>query len=266
MSGLFTLDDVAFAYGRRPVLAGLSLSLEPGRVTALLGPNGSGKSTLLKLLLGILRPGRGRVCFKGRELGAYSRKALARQVAYLPQNHRAVFAFSVLDVVLLGRLPHVGFCVPFGRRDRNLALESLEQLGIARLAGVPYTEISGGEQQLTLLARALAQGAEVFVMDEPESALDYGNQVRLLERVSVLAESGRTFLFSTHSPDHALRVAHRAVLLRGGAVLGDGVPAEVINGDSLAGLYDVEARLEAFEDGTRVCLPRLRGRLSCKAD
>lgn len=261
MSGLFTLDAVTFAYGRRPVLEGLSLALDSGRVTALLGPNGSGKSTLLKLLLGILRPTRGNVRFKGRDLGAYARKDLARQVAYLPQNHRAVFGFSVLEVVLLGRLPHVGFCVPFSRQDRDLALDSLEALGIAGLAALPYTEISGGEQQLTLLARALTQGADVFVMDEPESALDYGNQVRLLERVAVLAERGRTFLFSTHSPDHALRVAHRAVLLRDGAVLGDGEPAEVINGGSLAGLYDVEARLEAFADGTKVCLPRLRERL-----
>jgi iron complex transport system ATP-binding protein len=261
MSGLFTLADVAFAYGRRPVLAGLNLSLEAGQVTALLGPNGSGKSTLLRLMLGILRPSRGRVLFRGRDLAEYPPKALARQVAYLPQNHRAVFAYTVLDVVLLGRLPHLGFCASFGRRDRDLARESLEQLGIARLARVPYTEISGGEQQLTLLARALTQGAEVFVMDEPESALDYGNQVRLLMRVSDLAAKGRTFLFSTHSPDHALRVAHRAVLLRDGVVLGDGIPAEVIDQISLEKLYDVEARLAAFEDGSLVCLPRLQSRL-----
>ena len=202
MSAVFTLENVSFAYRLRPVLEKLSFSLDAGQVTALLGPNGSGKSTLLKLLLGILRPSRGRVLFNGRDLSAYSRKEFARHVAYLPQNHRSVFAYTVEEVVLMGRLPHKGFCVPFQSQDRQLALTSLEQLGIAQLARVPYTEISGGEQQLTLLARAMTQGAEVFVMDEPESALDFGNQIRLLERVSSLAASGRTFLFSTHSPDH----------------------------------------------------------------
>jgi len=259
MSAVFTLERVSFGYRRRPVLQDLSLSLAEGQVTALLGPNGSGKSTLIKLLLGIMRPSRGRVLFRGRALAAYGRKELARHVAYLPQNHRPVFAYTVLDVALLGRLPHKGFCAPFQPLDRQLARNSLAQFGIEHLADVPYTEISGGEQQLTLLARALTQGAEVFIMDEPESALDFGNQVRLLERVQALAERGYTFLFSTHSPDHALRIAHRAVLIRNGRVLGDGVPAEVIDQEGLAKLYDVEVRLAAFGEDGRVCLPRLHG-------
>jgi len=261
MTPVFSLEDVTFAYHHRPVLEGLSLSLNDGQVTALLGPNGSGKSTLLKLLLGLLRPTRGRVLFRGRDLTTYSPKELARHVAYLPQNHRPVFAYTVEEVVLMGRLPHKGFCVPFQARDRQLARDNLEQLGIGQLARVPYTEISGGEQQLTLLARALTQGAAVFVMDEPESALDFGNQVRLLERVASLAASGRTFLFSTHSPDHALRIAHRAVLMRDGVVLGDGVPDEAIDQESLARLYDVEVRLASFGEDGRVCLPRLHGHL-----
>lgn len=259
MSAVFALDHVTFAYHHRPVLTDLSLSLIEGQVTALLGPNGSGKSTMLKLLLGIMRPNRGCVLFRGRDLTAYSGKELARHVAYLPQNHRPVFAYTVLDVVLMGRLPHKGFGLPFQAIDRQLARNALAQLGIEHLAPQPYTEISGGEQQLTLLARALAQGAEVFVMDEPESALDFGNQVRLLERVQALADRGHTFLFSTHSPDHALRIAHRAVLMRDGRVLGDGVPAEVIDAGSLATLYNVEVRLATCGEDDRVCLPRLHG-------
>jgi iron complex transport system ATP-binding protein len=257
MKDLFALHRVRFVYHHRPILQDFSLTVQAGTVTALLGPNGSGKSTLLKLLLGILRPNAGRVLFQGRDLAAYSRRELAQRIAYLPQKHQACFAYTVADVVLMGRLPHAAFCAPFTREDRQLAEGNMERLGIRHLSRLPYTEISGGEQQLTLLARALTQGAAVFVMDEPEAALDYGNQIRLLEQVGSLAAEGHTFLFSTHSPEHALLIADRAILLRNGTIFRDGAPQHVMDQETVSALYGVTIKLMECDDGQRICLPQL---------
>jgi len=260
MKDLFALHQIRFAYHHHSILQDFSLNVQAGTVTALLGPNGSGKSTLLKLLLGILQPNAGKVFFQGRELAAYSRKELAQRIAYLPQKHQACFAYTVADVVLMGRLPHTAFCAPFTREDRRLAAGNLERLGISHLSQLPYTQISGGEQQLTLLARALTQGAAVFVMDEPEAALDYGNQIRLLEQVDSLAAEGHTFLFSTHSPEHALLIADRAILMRNGTIFRDGAPKHIMDQETVSALYGVTITLAECDNGQRVCLPQLIGK------
>jgi iron complex transport system ATP-binding protein len=254
---LFDLQNVHVAYHGREALRGLSLTIAEGGVTALLGPNGSGKTTLLKVLLGLLKPRSGTVRFRGSDLGRLSRRELARQVAYLPQNHRPVFPYTVEEVAMLGHLPRRGLLTPFTHEDRRRSLACLDALGIAALAGRPYTEISGGERQLTLLARAMVQGAAVHVLDEPESALDFGNQQRLLSRIAELAGQGRTCIFSTHLPDHALAVADRVVLLTGGTVLAAGPTHEVVTAEHLAAMYAVRVRLAHVAEGWRVIPPAL---------
>jgi iron complex transport system ATP-binding protein len=257
MTALYELQNVQVAYHGRAALRELSLTIAEGGVTALLGPNGSGKTTLLKLLLGLLAPASGTVRFRGRDLARISRRDLARHVAYLPQNHRPVFPYTVEEVAMLGHLPRRGLLAPFTREDRQQGQACLDALGLSALAKRPYTEISGGERQLTLLARAMVQGAAVHILDEPESALDFGNQQRLLGRLAALAGEGRTCIFSTHMPDHALAVADRVVLLTAGTILAAGETASVITAEHLAALYAIPVRLAHVEEGWRVIPPAL---------
>ncbi|GFE60684.1 ABC transporter ATP-binding protein [Geobacter sp. AOG2] len=255
---LIEVRDIAFSYRRLEVLNSVDLDIREGAVTALLGPNGSGKTTLLKLLIGLLKPTRGNVHLNGADIRTLGHREVARQMAYVPQMHKEAFAYRVVDVVLMGRMPHKGFFSPYSATDRQIASEALEKLGIVRLAEQPYTEISGGERQLTLIARAMTQGARVFVMDEPTNGLDYGNQIRLLERLKGLAADGYTFVFSTHHPDHAMAVADRVVMMRGGSITHDGTVIETINSKNLLELYSVDVRLCPIEPGVSVCIPALR--------
>jgi iron complex transport system ATP-binding protein len=252
------MQHISFSYRHQEVLAGIDLSVSEGSVLALLGPNGSGKTTLLKLMIGLLKPVSGKVHLKGRDIHAMPHRELAKQVAYVPQVHKEAFAYRVFDVVLMGRMPHKSFFSRYGKGDEKIAAEALEKLGIEHLAERPYTEISGGERQLTLIARAMAQGARVFVMDEPTNGLDYGNQLRLLERLKSLAADGYTFVFSTHHPDHAMAVADRVVMMRKGVIAYDGAVAETINQGSLMDLYNVDVRMYPVEQGVCVCVPAVR--------
>ncbi len=251
---LIELTSLSYGYTNKQVLDDVSLTIEAGEVVALLGPNGSGKTTLLKLLLGLLAPQQGVVRFDGCDISTLSARQLARRVAYVPQVHRMAFGYRVLDVVLMGRMPHKGMFFTYSKKDEKIALAALERLSIAHLSERPYTEISGGERQLTLIARALTQGAEIFVMDEPVNGLDYGNQIRLLSRIGELAEAGYTFIKTTHYPDHALWVAHRVVMLQQGRILADGPAGQVVNHDNLLQLYQASVDVCKLRGGV-VCVP-----------
>jgi iron complex transport system ATP-binding protein len=257
LMALIEVDRLSFGYRRVPVIGCLSLAIEEGGVLALLGPNGSGKTTLLKLILGILRPAQGAVRLLGRDIQVLSARERARQLAYVPQVHREAFGYRVFDVVLMGRMPHTSIFSRYGEADRRLARGALEKLAIAHLAERPYTEISGGERQLTLIARALAQGARIFIMDEPTNGLDYGNQVRLLERVARLSQEGYTCVLTTHHPDHALAVADRVVMMRRGAIIRDGIPRETITARTLGELYGLDERWFDRNNGSAVGMPGL---------
>lgn len=251
---LIALDNISFRYRRQQVIQQLDLELVEGGVLALLGPNGSGKTTLLKLMLGILHPHGGTVRLDGRDIRRIPARERARRLAYVPQVHREAFGYRVFDVVLMGRMPHAGFLGSYGAEDRRLAGEALERMGISHLGERPYTEISGGERQMTLIARALAQGARVLVLDEPTNGLDYGNQQRLLDRLMALKQEQYTCLFTTHHPDHARRVADRVVMLQQGAILRDGTPAATVTPTNVATLYGLELCTEHHHtQGERPC-------------
>ena len=161
----------------------------------------------------------------------------------------------MLDVVLMGRIPHKAFFFKYSREDVRIAEEVLAKLSIAHLAERPYTEISGGERQLTLIARALAQGAGIFILDEPATGLDYGNQLRLLEQILLLSAEGYTFVKSTHAPEHALWIADRVIMMKEGAILSDGRPDEVINAGNLHDLYRTDVRIVDVDGEVKVCIP-----------
>ena len=248
-----------FGYREHRVGSGVSLSLEAGEVLCLLGPNGSGKTTLFKTLLGLLPSQGGEVLVDEVDLRARSREEVARHVSYVPQAHAAFFPFTVEEVVLMGRTAHLGLFSSPSRRDRESALAAIERMRLSHLAGSVYTRISSGERQLTLIARALAQEAQVVVMDEPTANLDFGNQVRVLQHIRSLAQSGIGVLLSTHDPDQAFLCADRAAMLHQGRLAYLGAPSEVITAESLKQIYgvDVVVTRVPMEGGAArpVCIP-----------
>jgi iron complex transport system ATP-binding protein len=250
--------SLAFGFPGRAVGREVAFGLGAGEVMCVLGPNGGGKTTLFRTLLGLLPRQAGTIELNGEPLESLSRIRIARLAGYVPQGHAAYFAYTVLEFVLMGRTSHFGaYSVP-GRQDREVAERVLESLNISHLAARPVTEISGGERQLALVGRALAQEPSLLVLDEPTAGLDYGNQVRVLERISRLAESGIAVLFSTHDPDHAFLCAQHVLLLAEGRALALGPPADVINAQTLERLYGVSVRVLAVEGCGHTCLPALR--------
>lgn len=247
---------LTIGYPDHRVGSGLDVALATGEVLALLGPNGGGKTTLLKTLLGLLRPKAGDVRLGGKTLDDYSIRERARVIAYVPQVHIGTFAFSVETVVLMGRTAHGNLFSRPSAHDRDVAHAALERFGIAKLRERPYTMISGGERQLVLLARALAQEPQFVVLDEPTASLDFGNQGKVMAEIKALAKSGHGVLFTTHDPNHALRSADRAYLLRDGTRIAEGPVGSVLDRTHLEELYRAPVeRLVDPETGAVAFLP-----------
>jgi iron complex transport system ATP-binding protein len=255
---LLQTERLSFAYGQKRTLIDISFRLDKGDLIALVGPNGVGKSTLFRCLLGFMRGYTGKVLVAGEDLRTLSSRSLARAIAYIPQSTAQVFDFTVLELTLMGltsRLSH--FKTP-GKKETAEAMEVLEGLGIVHLAYRGCGQISGGEYQLALMARALLQKAQVLLMDEPTANLDYGNQFRVMQRVSALAADGLAVIFSAHDPNQVLYHAKRALVLADGRLKADGPPSEVLGAKTLEALYGIEVkRFVLNEEGREmmVCLP-----------
>jgi iron complex transport system ATP-binding protein len=252
------VEDLSYGYSRHAVGRHVSFDIGAGEVLCVLGRNGEGKSTLFKTILGLLPPRAGAVRVDGRFTAKWSARRRALTFGYVPQSGGGAFPFTVAELVLMGRTAHRG---PFSAPsvvDREVATEALSTLGIEALARREWLRISGGERQLALVARALAQEPRILVLDEPTASLDFGNQVRVLDAVRGLAEShGLTVLLSTHHPEQAFACADRVAVLAGGELLRIGPPADVITSETLRECYAVEvAVLPVMEDRFRVCVPR----------
>ena len=245
MTAFLQLRDVAFAYRDRSVLDGVSLDVSRSEIVALIGGNGAGKSTLLRLALGLLSPIRGEILLEGRAVSGLTRREIARRLAYVPQAHVAPFPYEARDVAMLGRLAENGLFRAPGAADQACVTAAFERLGVVHLERRRYSELSGGERQMVLLARALAQGAPILVLDEPAASLDFGRQIGLLQQLRQLAADGYGVLMTTHHPDHALAVATRVVLLKDGVVLRRGPAAETLTPDSIFDLYGVRVVAES---------------------
>jgi iron complex transport system ATP-binding protein len=235
---LIEVRGASFAYvAGRPVFESLDLDVYPGEVLTVLGVNGCGKSTLLRCIGGALRLERGVVRLGGDDLAALSPLVRARRIGFLFQDHVASFPFTVLDVATMGRTPYLGHFGTPSAHDVALAEEALDTMGMLDLKARPYTHLSGGERQLVLLSRTLAQQPQVILLDEPTSHLDLANQVRCLDTIRRLARQGITMIVTTHDPNHALVFSGRVVLMKRGEPIVAGAATEVITETALSATY-----------------------------
>lgn len=251
-----TIKDLKFGYHCFPVLKGISFSLNKGELVCVLGKNGAGKSTLFRCILGLLKGYGGEILIDGKERRHFSERELARKLAYIPQNHDTAFSFSVLDMAMMGTTASLSCFAQPGAKEREKALKALELLNIAGLKDRVYGRISGGEQQLVLIARAIAQEARILIMDEPCSSLDYGNQIRVMDELRALSEKGYLIVQSTHNPEHVFYFAHKAMVMMDGKVRAFGDPEEIMTKELLEAVYNVP--IEIYEDrisGKKMCMP-----------
>ena len=255
--------DLRAGYGDKEVVHGVSFDIPRGQFVCVIGANGCGKSTLLKNLLGLVKPFGGTVHIDGKNVDGMDERERARHFAYIPQAHTPPFPFKVSDVVILGRTPYLtGMATNTSERDQVIAYRAMQQLSIEHLADSIYTELSGGQQQLVLIARALAQQPDLLVMDEPTASLDFGNQQLVLSCVYKLSRLGMSVLMVTHDPDHALFCSDRVIMMEAGNIIGDGTPTEIITTENLRRIYNTESYVTdvAVESGetVRVCVPVIR--------
>jgi len=260
---MLAVKDLRAGYGDKEVVHGVSFDIPRGQFVCIIGANGCGKSTVLKNLLGLIKPFGGTVTINGKNINDMDERERARHLAYIPQAHTPPFPFKVSDVVILGRTPYLtGIASGATRKDQVIAYQAMQQLSIEHLADHVYTELSGGQQQLVLIARALAQQPDLLVMDEPTASLDFGNQQLVLSCVYELSRKGMSVLMVTHDPDHALFCSDRVIMMESGTVIGDGTPREIITTENLRRVYDTESYVTditvAGGEVVRVCVPVIR--------
>jgi iron complex transport system ATP-binding protein len=247
---MLEVTDVSFAYSSRRaapqrVLDAVSLQVQRGSVVGLLGPNGSGKTTLLKIVAGVLKPQSGRVLIDGQAIEQLTRRDLARRLAVVPQETQTTFDFTVIDMVLMGRYPHLGAFQLEGAADQAIARDALAATGTAGLEARPCATLSGGEKQRVVIASALAQASDMLLLDEPTAALDLGYQFEiaaLLRRLN--AERGTTLIVSTHDLNLAAALCERVVLLKQGRVIAQGTTGETLTAGNVRLLYDIDADVQ----------------------
>lgn len=240
--------DIRFSYGEHLVLDGVSFTLETSKLSFLLGPNGSGKSTLFKCMLGHRKPNAGTVMIDNIDTTSIRPTELAHHIAYIPQVSAPTFNYTVLQAVLMGRTAHLKLFATPTRKDIDIAYEALERLGIKHLADKGSNKISGGEQQLVLIARALAQQSEIIIMDEPTSSLDYGNQIMVLSQMKSLCRDGKLVFLSSHNPQHAMTYADNVIVLHNGRIANQGTPEQVITQEMIREVYGVEVTILEYVD------------------
>jgi iron complex transport system ATP-binding protein len=246
---LLQLQDISFGYNRETIFENLNFSVGQGEIFCLLGPNGCGKTTLLDCILGVLRPRKGKILLENVDIKDISAAGIARRIAYVPQSHEKTFPYKVIDIVLMGRASYIGMFGSPSEEDLHYAHEALDMVGIKRLKDRPYTQLSGGEGQLVMIARALAQKTPLMVMDEPTAHLDFKHELVIMETiVELVKETGLSIVMATHFPNHALyfennSIPTRVALMSNKSFLEVGYPNQVLSEANLKLVYNVNTRL-----------------------
>ena len=258
---MLSVDNITFNYGGTPVFRDVSFQVDSGSLCALFGPNGTGKTTLFKCCLNFLKISRGAIAIGATPVHGRQAGQLARLVAYVPQEHRLSFPYTVREIVLMGRTPHLGGSFGIRETDKIQVLDALRLLGILHLSGRRYNELSGGQRQLVLLARALAQQTPLLLLDEPTASLDFDNQLLIWKVLKQLSRQGKAILVGTHDPNHVLWFCDQVIVLGNKGVIAAGPPADSLNEKVLGRIYSSECRvvdvgklqvvLPSSTDGTR---------------
>jgi len=256
MVNLLSVSGAGFSFDKKnPVFEGLTFSLKKGDIFCILGPNGVGKSTLIRCLCNFLSLNKGTIFLEGKEIRSYTKLQLAKKIGFIPQLHQPAFPFLVRDFVLLGRTPHIPLCSTPSSEDILISEKCMKRAGIAHLASRPYTRISGGERQLVMFARIMAQEPELMLLDEPTSHLDLKNQVRILDMIESLSRSGLSCVFTTHIPDHAFLLDSTVALMKNQSIIKIGPAKEVITEENMLAAYDIPVRVIEVDGGIRTCVP-----------
>ncbi|MCE5274188.1 MAG: ABC transporter ATP-binding protein [Syntrophaceae bacterium] len=254
---LIRVDGLTFAYEKgRPVFSDLSFSLPRGMVCTFMGGNGSGKTTLLQCMSGLLPPLSGSISLDGKDIRELGRRDIARMISIVPQEHSIVFPYTVRNMVIMGRAPYIDTLSSPAPLDLALAEEAMEEVGISTLAQKPYTNISGGERQLVLIARALAQNTRLMILDEPTSHLDFKNQILILSLLRRLVrQKGLLAVISSHDPNQALYFSDEVMILHRGSILKRGLPHEVITRETIKEVYSVDVNVITENGVVRGVMP-----------
>ncbi len=250
------VKNLTFGYSDKIILENITFEIKEGDFVCLLGKNGVGKSTLFKLLLGFLKKNSGNIFIDETPLENLNRKALAREIAYIPQYSSSAFNYSVFDTVLMGTTCRLDTFGSPKAKEKKIAYESLKKFNIEHLSHKYCDSISGGERQLVVLARAIAQGSKILILDEPTANLDYGNQVRVMKTISQLKEQGYSIILSTHNPEQAMWFSDKVMFLDDKKIIAYGKTDDVITSNLLNKIYGIEIDL-LEKDGRKICFPRI---------
>lgn len=255
MSRLMEMVNGTFSYnGNGNIFEDINFSIKKGEIFCILGANGTGKTTLIRCLNGLMKLNSGEVLLNGKNIYSLNHAEIARNIGYIPQMHNSTFPFTVLDVVLMGRAPHLDLFSSPAEKDIKIAENSLKTLNIFHMRDKPYTEISGGEQQLVFIARVLTQEPGILILDEPTSHLDFGNQIRTLDIIEKLSNNGLSIVMSSHFPDHAFLSADKVAIMKGKNFIDIGRPEDVITEENMEKTYGINVKIMDIES-RRVCVP-----------
>lgn len=253
MMSMIQINNAAFSYDKERIFEHISLEINKGEIFCLFGPNGCGKSTLIQCLLGILELGEGSIILGNKDVRGMKPQEVAREAAYIPQIHEKPFPFTVIDVVLMGRAAYTRFFSAPTDEDREIAEEALESVGMFSFKDRPYTQLSGGETQLVLVARALAQQTPILIMDEPTAHLDFRHELVFLETIARLVkETEKTVVMATHFPNHAFyfenwNIRSRVALMNQKRITIHGSPSTVLTADNMAITFNVQTKVLSFQ-------------------
>ena len=249
------IKDLCFSYRDKQVLRSINLSVKDGEMISLLGKNGAGKTTLLRLIPGFLKSERGSITIDKRPVGEMKLRERAGFMAYIPQITRSVFPYSVRTSILMGCSNRLSLMQAPGKKEEEKVQQMIELLNLQEIAERNMDNISGGERQLVLVARALMQDARLLILDEPTSFLDYSNQLLVLEKVSDLVQKGYSCIYSTHNPELALMHSTRVVAMSDGTIVYDDKPENLLGNDVLSKLYGRTISIVRTEKGSLACIP-----------